>query len=89
MIPIGDASRRPVRLPLVTIAIIVVNALVFLLELAPDAPRVLADAGSALRSSTHRCSRGHYIALVREPPATGAERDRDDLPLSGPPAMPR
>ena len=34
MIPIGDASRRPVRLPLVTIAIILINALVFLLELA-------------------------------------------------------
>jgi membrane associated rhomboid family serine protease len=33
MIPLGDADRRPVRLPLVTIAIIVVNTLVFLLEL--------------------------------------------------------
>jgi len=34
MIPIGYASRRPVRWPIVTLAIIVVNALVFLLELA-------------------------------------------------------
>src|SRR5258708_24456517 len=34
MIPISDASRRPVRLPIATIAIIVINALVFLLELA-------------------------------------------------------
>jgi membrane associated rhomboid family serine protease len=34
MIPIGDASRRPVRVPVVTLAIILVNALVFLLELA-------------------------------------------------------
>jgi len=34
MIPLGDADRRPVRLPLVTIAIIAANALVFLLELA-------------------------------------------------------
>jgi len=34
MIPIGDASRRPVRMPVVTVAIILVNALVFLLELA-------------------------------------------------------
>jgi len=33
MIPIGDASRRPVRLPLATLSIIVINALVFLLEL--------------------------------------------------------
>ena len=34
MIPLGDADRRPVRIPLVTIAIIAVNALMFLLELA-------------------------------------------------------
>jgi membrane associated rhomboid family serine protease len=34
MIPLGDADRRPVRLPLVTIAIIAANAMVFLLELA-------------------------------------------------------
>src|SRR5262245_36039374 len=34
MIPLGDASRRPVRMPVVTLAIIVVNVLVFLLELA-------------------------------------------------------
>lgn len=33
MIPLGDASRRPTRFPVVTIAIIVVNAFVFLLEL--------------------------------------------------------
>ncbi len=34
MIPIGDASRRPVHLPLVTISIILINGLVFLLELS-------------------------------------------------------
>jgi membrane associated rhomboid family serine protease len=34
MIPLGDADRRPLRLPLVTAVIIVVNALMFLLELA-------------------------------------------------------
>ena len=34
MIPLGDADRRPVRIPLVTIGIIAVNALMFLLELA-------------------------------------------------------
>jgi membrane associated rhomboid family serine protease len=33
-IPLSDASRRPVRTPVVTILIIVVNALVFLLELS-------------------------------------------------------
>ena len=34
MIPLGDADRRPVRFPLVTIGIIVANILVFLVELA-------------------------------------------------------
>jgi membrane associated rhomboid family serine protease len=34
MIPFGDASRRPRRYPAITTAIISVNALVFLLELA-------------------------------------------------------
>jgi membrane associated rhomboid family serine protease len=34
MIPLSDASRRPGRFPLITIAILVVNALVFFLELA-------------------------------------------------------
>jgi membrane associated rhomboid family serine protease len=33
MIPIGDASRRPVRFPIATIAIIAINVLVFLGEL--------------------------------------------------------
>ncbi len=33
MIPLSDASRRPTRFPIVTSAIIVVNALVFLMEL--------------------------------------------------------
>jgi len=33
LIPLSDASRRPVRLPVVTACIIVVNVLVFLLEL--------------------------------------------------------
>src|SRR5216684_4131206 len=34
MIPLKDASRRPRHFPIVTTAIIVVNAFVFLLELA-------------------------------------------------------
>jgi membrane associated rhomboid family serine protease len=33
MIPLGDASRRPRNFPIVTVLIIIVNALVFLLEL--------------------------------------------------------
>jgi membrane associated rhomboid family serine protease len=33
MIPLGDASRRPERFPVVTTAIIIVNAFVFVLEL--------------------------------------------------------
>ena len=33
LIPLGDASRRPVRIPLVTAVIIGVNVIVFLLEL--------------------------------------------------------
>jgi membrane associated rhomboid family serine protease len=34
LIPLSDASRRPVRMPLITPIIIAVNSLVFLLELA-------------------------------------------------------
>lgn len=34
MIPLGDASRRPLRFPIVTILLIAANGLVFLLELA-------------------------------------------------------
>lgn len=34
MIPLGDASRRPLRIPIVTISLIAANGLVFLLELA-------------------------------------------------------
>jgi len=33
MIPLGDASRRPARVPVVTALIIIVNAVVFVLEL--------------------------------------------------------
>jgi membrane associated rhomboid family serine protease len=34
MIPLGDASRRPLRFPMVTALIIAVNVFVFLMELA-------------------------------------------------------
>jgi len=37
VIPLGDASRRPTRFPVVTSSIIVINALVFILELAGGA----------------------------------------------------
>ena len=33
VVPLGDASRRPARVPLVTALIIIVNVLVFVLEL--------------------------------------------------------
>ena len=33
MIPLSDASRRPKRFPVATVGIILLNALVFLLEL--------------------------------------------------------
>jgi len=33
LIPLSDASRRPARIPVVTIFIVLVNALVFVLEL--------------------------------------------------------
>jgi membrane associated rhomboid family serine protease len=34
MIPLGDADRRPVRFPMVTVAIVSINIVMFLLELA-------------------------------------------------------
>src|SRR5579864_7913247 len=40
MIPFGDASRRPRRSPVITTAIIVVNAFVFVLELTGGDPFV-------------------------------------------------
>jgi membrane associated rhomboid family serine protease len=39
-VPLGDASRRPTRFPIVTASIIVVNVLVFLLELLGGDPFV-------------------------------------------------
>jgi membrane associated rhomboid family serine protease len=38
MFPLGDASRRPSRFPVVTVSIIALNVLVFLLELAGGDP---------------------------------------------------
>jgi membrane associated rhomboid family serine protease len=36
MIPLGDATRRPARFPLVTVALIVANILVFIWEIGAD-----------------------------------------------------
>jgi len=41
MIPLGDASRRPARVPIVTALIIIVNVLVFVLELMRGEPFVM------------------------------------------------
>src|SRR3990172_4133608 len=41
MIPLSDASRRPLRVPVVTALIIAVNMAVFLLELANGDPFIL------------------------------------------------
>jgi membrane associated rhomboid family serine protease len=54
MIPLGDASRRPVQAPVVTTVLIVVNVLVFLLELAGGDPFVATWAATpALITSGH------------------------------------
>jgi membrane associated rhomboid family serine protease len=42
LIPLSDASRRPVRMPLITVLIVAVNVLVFLLELARGEAFVMA-----------------------------------------------
>jgi len=41
LIPLGDASRRPTRFPVVTVLIILVNALVFVRELMGGEPFVI------------------------------------------------
>ncbi len=38
MVPLGDASRRTTGFPVVTTSIVVINVLVFLLELLGGAP---------------------------------------------------
>jgi hypothetical protein len=49
MIPLSDASRMSVSVPVITILIIVVNAFVFVLELAGSIERRF---GSAMISNT-------------------------------------
>src|ERR1700751_2772513 len=60
LIPLSDASRRPVRMPVVTPLIIVVNVLVFLLELTRGDSFVMAwSAVPAQIVSGH-----HWITIL-------------------------
>ncbi|HVN56527.1 MAG TPA: rhomboid family intramembrane serine protease [Anaerolineaceae bacterium] len=38
MFPLGDASRRPIRYPVMTLALIIVNSIVFIIELVEGDP---------------------------------------------------
>ena len=49
MIPLRDASREPKRYPVITISLIVVNVLVFLLELAGGGRLRAAISGDSSR----------------------------------------
>ncbi len=44
MIPLGDASRRPVRFPLVTVGLVVANILAFVWEIGADDKTIMAFA---------------------------------------------
>jgi len=60
LIPLSDASRRPVRMPVVTVCIIAVNVAVFLLELTRgDAFVMQWSAIPALITSGH-----HWITIL-------------------------
>jgi membrane associated rhomboid family serine protease len=60
LIPLGDASRRPSRIPIVTALIILVNGLVFLMELAGG--DAFVNAWSAIPSQVWS---GHqWITLI-------------------------
>jgi membrane associated rhomboid family serine protease len=60
LIPLGDASRRPSRIPIVTALIIVVNGLVFVMELAGG--DAFVNAWSAIPSQVW--SGHHWITLI-------------------------
>ena len=59
MIPLGDSTRRPLNFPVVTVAIIAVNAVVFALEL------LMGDA-FILRWSLVPADivRGHHLVTI-------------------------
>jgi len=59
MVPLGDASRRPARIPVVTIFIILVNALVFVLELMGGDSFVMQ--WSAIPS---QITSGHHVITI-------------------------
>src|ERR1700748_496145 len=59
LIPLSDASRRPVRTPLCTAAIILVNVLVFLLELMRGDAFVMQWAAIPAQISS-----GHHLVTI-------------------------
>jgi membrane associated rhomboid family serine protease len=59
LIPLSDASRRPVRAPLCTAAIILVNVLVFLLELTRGDAFVMQWAAIPAQISS-----GHHLITI-------------------------
>lgn len=59
LIPLTDASRRPVHFPIVTICIIIVNFLVFGLELKGGDPFVLRWAAIPVNITS-----GHNIITI-------------------------
>ena len=59
MIPLGDASRRPARFPMVTALIIVVNAFVFLLELMGGEPFVTQWSAVPAQITS-----GHHLVTI-------------------------
>jgi len=60
LIPLSDASRRPTRIPIVTALIIVVNGLVFVMELSGG--DAFVNAWSAIPSQVW--SGHHWITLI-------------------------
>ena len=60
LIPLTDASRRPVHFPIVTISIIIVNFLVFGLELSGGEPFVLKWAAVPVNITTGH----HWITIL-------------------------
>lgn len=60
LVPLGDASRRPTRMPIVTALIIVVNVFVFVLELING--DVFVNTWSAIPAQI--CSGHQWITLI-------------------------
>ena len=60
LIPLSDASRRPMRMPIVTALIIVVNGIVFVMELVGG--DAFVNAWSAIPSQV--LSGHHWITLI-------------------------